>query len=722
MLASQTILQNRYRIMRELGRGGMGAVYEAIDQRLTSKVALKEMLGARDIHARNAFEREAALLANLNHPNLPRVTDHFSENDGAYLVMQFIEGMDLAEWLDLRGSPFPQAQVLQWADTLLEVLEYLHGNNPPILHRDIKPSNIKRTEDGRIYLLDFGLAKGSLGQMPTYGTTPSMRGGTHYYSPLEQFSGLGTDARSDLYALGATLYHLISGVPPADAGSRHQAIEDEEPDPLLPLADFTSASVATVIERALNPSRKQRFVSATEMRRALRHAAEEDERSSLKDEYRRAEERRRQRDEERKKASEEAARRAEEDRRLQEAETRKKEALEQQKAAALRQQELERKRREDAERRHREAEIEAARLRAEEIAREERADTPSTVVPPVLPNKSAESSGHLPTPRPVISTIPSPPPERPHTDQDNAVVTREKTSRAARPRAKRAIAIAAAFVVLIGVIGAIFLWSQPRTVRPDKSASSQTQEGTMPQLNLNGNQSAPESKPPEGMVYVPGGAFMMGRNDGDEYERPAHQVTVKAFFIDRFEVTNDDYAKFIKVTNRVAPPGWPNGSYPADAQRKPVTGVTWNDAVAYAQWAGKRLPTEEEWEFTARGGEKEFQYPWGNGWRRGMANADGARNNMAEIGAYRGSSPFGAFDMVGNAWEWTSTDMAPYVGGNLPEQPAANTKVLRGGSFKSSKDQATATYRFGWRASEEASYAETGFRCVKDMTGGVTQK
>jgi eukaryotic-like serine/threonine-protein kinase len=247
MLFPGTILQNRYRIVRELGRGGMGAVYEAIDQRLTSKVALKEMLGARDIHARNAFEREAALLANLNHSNLPRVMDHFSENDGAFLVMQFIGGMDLAEWLDLRGSPFPQPQVLLWADTLLDVLGYLHGHNPPILHRDIKPSNIKRTEDGRLFLLDFGLAKGSVGQMPTYGTTPSVRGGTPYYSPLEQFSGPGTDGRSDLYALGATLYHLISGVLPADAGSRHQAIEDDEPDPLQTLAAFASPNVGAVI-------------------------------------------------------------------------------------------------------------------------------------------------------------------------------------------------------------------------------------------------------------------------------------------------------------------------------------------------------------------------------------------------------------------------------------------------------------------------------------------
>ena len=150
MLSPNTILQNRYRVIRELGHGGMGTVYEALDQRVNCIVALKETIAGNNEEARRAFEREASLLGNLRHPALPKVMDYFSEDDGDFLIMEFIPGYDLAELLDLRGDRFPQAQAMRWADELLKVLEYLHGQQPPILHRDIKPSNLKLTKQGEI--------------------------------------------------------------------------------------------------------------------------------------------------------------------------------------------------------------------------------------------------------------------------------------------------------------------------------------------------------------------------------------------------------------------------------------------------------------------------------------------------------------------------------------------------------------------------------------------
>src|SRR5215831_16783419 len=158
LLTAGRILQERYRIVRELGSGGMGAVYEAIDQRLEVKVAIKETFAA-DVVLRRQFELEARLLAQLHHAALPRVSDYFIEDGRAFLVMQFIFGDDLARAMSNQKGPFPQHQVVAWADQLLDVLVYLHGRDRQIIHRDIKPHNLKVTESGQLALLDFGLAK-----------------------------------------------------------------------------------------------------------------------------------------------------------------------------------------------------------------------------------------------------------------------------------------------------------------------------------------------------------------------------------------------------------------------------------------------------------------------------------------------------------------------------------------------------------------------------------
>ncbi len=154
MLSPETILQGRYRIIRQLGQGGMGAVYEALDQRLDTTVALKETLFAEE-RLRKQFEREARLLARLHHQALPRVSDHFSEGDGQFLVMQYVAGDDLSAMLAERNGPFPQQEVLRWADQLCDALDYLHTQDPEIIHRDIKPQNLKLTARGQIVLLDF---------------------------------------------------------------------------------------------------------------------------------------------------------------------------------------------------------------------------------------------------------------------------------------------------------------------------------------------------------------------------------------------------------------------------------------------------------------------------------------------------------------------------------------------------------------------------------------
>ncbi|HEY6805426.1 MAG TPA: protein kinase [Pyrinomonadaceae bacterium] len=275
MLAPESILQNRYRIVRKLGQGGMGAIYEAIDQRVSCVVALKETLVGATNDSKEAFSREAALLANLRHPLLPNVMDYFTEGAGEFLVMEFINGLDLLQLLVRNDGPMTQQQVVDWGIELLKLLEYLHTREPPIIHRDIKPANLKVTKEGELFLLDFGLAKGTSGQMITMDTDRSVPGYTPVYSPLEQILGQGTDQRSDLYALGATLYHLITGQVPVSAPNRFNAIENGQPDPLKPAHQVNvkvAAEVALCIQGALAISRKNRTASARDMRLVLEDA------------------------------------------------------------------------------------------------------------------------------------------------------------------------------------------------------------------------------------------------------------------------------------------------------------------------------------------------------------------------------------------------------------------------------------------------------------------
>jgi serine/threonine protein kinase len=234
ILDAGSLLRERYEILELVGQGGMGAVYKAKDLRLEGRVcAVKEILSTltqtnisqEEIEQMSEqFRSEASVLARLDHPNLPKVSDYFAEGTREYLVMDFVEGRDLQEVLQdaqRRNEFLPEDVVLTWTIQLLDALEYMHEQNPPVLHRDIKPSNIKLTPRGAIKLVDFGLVK-VLHTDDTRTVTVVQGRGTVAYTPLEQYGGdTGyTDARSDVYSLGATIYHLLTGIPPVDAKER----------------------------------------------------------------------------------------------------------------------------------------------------------------------------------------------------------------------------------------------------------------------------------------------------------------------------------------------------------------------------------------------------------------------------------------------------------------------------------------------------------------------
>lgn len=277
MIAPQTLLQNRYLVTEQIGQGGMGAVYVATDQRFGSVVALKETF-FNDPSLRRAFEREARLLNRLRHPALPRVSDHFLEDEGQFLVMEYIAGEDLWDMLKTQGGAFPLKEVLGWADQLLDALDYLHTQEPPVIHRDIKPQNLKLTPRGQIILLDFGLAKGTPLQMSQASATASVFGYSRNYAPIEQIQGTGTDTRSDLYSLAATLYHLMTGAAPPDALTRAAAVLNGQADPLRPANEAhtqVTPSVAQVLMRAMSQNAGHRPQTASAMRDALREAGKQ---------------------------------------------------------------------------------------------------------------------------------------------------------------------------------------------------------------------------------------------------------------------------------------------------------------------------------------------------------------------------------------------------------------------------------------------------------------
>lgn len=285
-LSEGTVLQDRYRVVRQLGHGGMGAVYEAVDERLGITVALKETLSS-EASMLKQFEREARLLASMHHPALPRVSDHFVEGERAFLVMQYIGGVDLAKIIAQQPGPFPRDQVIAWADQLLDALVYLHSRDRQVIHRDIKPHNLKLTSTGQIALLDFGLAKAHSADT-SLTSSRAFFGYTKHYAPLEQIQDQRTDQRSDIYALGATLYHLLTGIKPDDALVRATAMINSEPDPLKPANQVHATvgpEIAAILSKAMAQKSEDRFATATEFREALRRIGRRREANDARENY-----------------------------------------------------------------------------------------------------------------------------------------------------------------------------------------------------------------------------------------------------------------------------------------------------------------------------------------------------------------------------------------------------------------------------------------------------
>lgn len=657
-----------YTLIQFLGRGQFGEVWLAEKHlRFSTKKfrhALKFLSTRTEGIDLKAAEAEVDTWIEANgHPNVMPVLDMLVFKDYVIIASEYADGGSLNGWLAQNGGKAPTSEkALEMMVGILRGIEHLHSRS--VVHRDLKPDNIL-LQGNLPRITDFGISR-----IVSENTAATKAVGSPAFMSPEAFLG-NKLPQTDIWSAGVILYVMLTGKFPFDGETLfglRDSIRDNEP---LPLPENFGEDLKEIVARALQKDAAKRFPSAREMRAAVERAwyklrakasssiifqndvVEEDEEENIHTQP--WEDSVETEDQKSKSVYDESP------------DDRKQVKTQPDIEVDKKTQSSEIEKTKDAEAIEREKRLERER----ELAR-------------------------------INAGI-----------EENRRVFEEKRRRK-RLYVAGGVGGSALLLSVVALFALAIFWNKTDSGNISLANGSVSEVTKKNPANNTSKDSNPI--PPAGMVYVPGGEFTMGRDDGLETEKPAHKVSVQAFFMDVYETTNEQYAEFIKATNRKPPRGWTNGKYPNGQEKFPVVGVDWNDAAEFAKWAGKRLPTEEEWEFAARG-KSGFLYPWGNEWKQGNANADGASFTFTEVGTFKGASPFGIFDMVGNAFEWTSSDFKAYLNGKLPDDYAGKTnlKTMRGGSFAITKEFAAATYRIGWAAIGAPDYSSAGFRCVKDI-------
>jgi serine/threonine-protein kinase len=700
-LLGECTLDARYSLERRLGQGGMGVVFQArhifLKTRHAIKVIIPDLVG-NDPNLATRFRQEALAAAAIRHQNIIAVTDFgVVRGNMPFLVMEFIEGRSLQDILAVEGAMSPQ-RAWEFISAIAAGVGAAHRQG--IVHRDLKPLNIMVQDNVSIAegvkILDFGLAKIKSGELLgsfVQAQTSGLMGSPFYMAP-EQWSDEEPDARADIYSLGVILYQMLSGEVPFKGSSIPSIMKKHL---TLPPPSFQSMGIAVpppieaVVRHALEKEVSARIDSIPAFLRDL-HAAvnaapavASAQRETVAMDFNKTV------------ASitqppmtpaPDLSATAAQPPIAQETNF----GVSLNSLASVNREEEERDRKE----REQQEKLERMAMQAKEL--EDRLDRLSGSMPPAMDPETTHVQGSATNAQWVSTGPPAVGPGKP-------MIVDFSPKRKALP-SLLLIGGAVMVLVLAGVgIGAYFM------LRPG--------------VIVDGPQPTPSPAASPGkkveLAAIEGGTFEMGRNTGPPQETPAHTVTVQPFLMDTTEVTNTEYADFVRETNHTPPSHWAGNKPPFGQELWPVVNVSLDDATAFAAWRSKRdgvayrLPTEEEWEYAARNGAQGDLYPWGPRWQDGAAILKDA--TPFPVGSRpSGKNKWGVVDLIGNVWELTSSKVSVYPG-NQREIPKSYQDwiTIRGAGYISDPANAEAPVTSCLRDFVPPSTKKTllGFRLVR---------
>jgi serine/threonine-protein kinase len=663
-----------YRIVERLGGGGMGEVYKAVDLMLERAVAVKCLPSNLTSETRfvERFRAEAVNLGKLSHPNIATLHSFFREGEQFFMVMEYVAGETLEAALRRVGA-FAVEQALP---VFLQTLDGVgHAHEKGIVHRDIKPANIMLAPGGIVKVMDFGIAH-AVGSRRM--TEAGRLIGTFEYMSPEQVRSEPSDQRADIYALGILLFEMLSGRVPFSSPSEYELMRahvELPPPPLREFAPHAPEFIEQAILKALAKQREDRFQSVEEFRSFL--CRNDFSRYSLKH-----------------------------------ASSRK--SLPRDVTTEVVTTKAERARHGSSGEHLKPTRLAASEAETFETASHANAAPPANESsPPKIASPNDVSPDSVPPTNKVLLPVAPPtnvaspntltPPVEPETMGTRSFrsgsrllkLIVEEQRRGSWMKSRRLFigSVVAAIVTALIVAGRL-MTGEPECVGCPLPVDSPPAL-LSPSPGASPSSSNPPLFKPE-MAYVAGGSFRMGRDDepwpGEDsawvfWQRPAHEVRVNSFWIDRTEVTVAEYAAFVREQRYPPPPDWASGGPPPGRERWPVANVSFNDALAFARWRSRhdgvtyRLPTEAEWEYAARGRDAR-RYPWGDEWAHDRAQVEA--DAPCAVASYpAGASVWGVYDLIGNVSEWTASPPAAYEGRDVLPPGMEGKVVVRGGAYNS---------------------------------------